>query len=93
MTCRKFGILAAALFLVVALTGCPKDARIKRAASMSNVKTRVATKEFNEAATKDEKIKIAEEYFRNAWKFTQVIDDYLHGREPMEVKAEVVDTK
>lgn len=61
--------------------GCV-DGRTKRAASLLNVKTQVATKEYVAAGTVEDKVKVADEYFGNAADFTQVLDDYLHGRKP-----------
>lgn len=73
---------SAVLILVVLLAGCEKDARIKRQSSLLNVKTQVTAKEFNEAPTPEKKVEIAKEFFDTAPKMTQVLDDYMAGREP-----------
>lgn len=75
---RFFAILT----LLVLMTGCPKDARIKRQTSLVNVKTQVTAKEFKEAPTPEKKVEIATEFFDTAPKMTQVLDDYMSGREP-----------
>ena len=80
---RKAKIICLSAFLVFVLAGCI-DARTKRAANLLNVKTQVAAKEYNAAPTPGEKLKVADEYFRNAGEFTQVLDDYLQGRKPVE---------
>jgi len=68
--------------VLVLLTGCPKDDRIKRQASLLNVKTQVTAKEYKEAPTPEKKVEIATEFFNTAPKMTQVLDDYMFGREP-----------
>jgi len=73
--------LGALILLACMLGGCAKDARIRRSSSLLNVKTQTATREWNAALTAEEKIKVGEEYFRNAYQFTETLDDYLHGRE------------
>jgi len=80
--------------LVLVFSGCAKDARIKRAASLSNTKMKVEAAEYWAATTPEKKLEIADHHFRTMPKFTQVVDDYMHGREPSgptpdEVKAEV----
>lgn len=70
--------------LVVCLSGCTDD-RVKRGASVFNAKTKVAKKEFMAAVTDADKVKVAEEYFRNADEFTQGFEDYLFGRKPAEI--------
>jgi hypothetical protein len=72
----------ALITLLVLLTGCPKDERIKRQSSLLNVKTQVTAKEFNDAPTPEKKVEVAKEYFDTAPKMTQVLDDYMAGREP-----------
>ena len=71
---------------VLVLTGCPKDDRIRRLASLHNVKTHTAAKELKAATTDQQKVEIAEEYFRKAPEETQLIEDYMFGREPTAVK-------
>ena len=71
-----------ALLAVLCLVGCAKDVRIQRASSLLNVKTQVATKEFQAAKEPAAKLAVAEEYFKNASEFTQAMDDYMHGRDP-----------
>lgn len=80
------------LFLSLLFTlGCV-DARIKRAASLANTKTQVEAREFESATTPEEKLKIADRHFKTLPKFTQILDDYVNGRkpvdpEPKEIKA------
>lgn len=74
--------LLAALLLLGILSGCIDD-RIKRQGSLLNVKTQVTANEFNAAATPAEKLKIAGTYFESAPKMTQIMDDYLQGRKPV----------
>jgi hypothetical protein len=83
---RRVAATFAALFLLAFLTGCPADARIKRQASLLNVKTAVASEEFKAAATPEAKVKVAETWFENAPKMTQVLDDYLQGKKPQAPK-------
>jgi len=82
--------------LLLVLAGCSKDARIKRAASMLNVKTQTEAQEYEAAESAERKLEIADHHFKTVPKFTQIIDDYLHGREPKgplpaEVKASLRD--
>lgn len=69
-----------AVVLVLSLAGC-LDSRIKRASSLVNVKTQVEAKEFNEAKTDAEKLQIAKRHFETLPPYTQVLDDYMHGRD------------
>jgi hypothetical protein len=86
----KFLLLS---FLLLGLAGCV-DGRIKQAASLSNVKAQVTAKEYKAAKTPEEKLKIAEEYFNTAPRLTQVVEDYLYGRNvpAAPVKSEVKTT-
>jgi hypothetical protein len=68
--------------LLVSFSGCETDARIKRQASLLNVKTQVTAEEYRKADTPAKKLEIADEFFRTAPKMTQVLDDYMSGREP-----------
>jgi hypothetical protein len=75
------------IIVVLTLTfcsGCSTDDRVKRAASLLNVKTQTADKEFTAAQTDADKVKIATEFFRTASEFTQVIEDYLFKNKPKE---------
>ena len=87
---RKAKLILVAAVLVLA-AGCV-DARIKRQASMLNVKTGVATSEFANAKTDADKIKVANNYFLkgpngepSAQDMTQVLEDYAFGRQPVVV--------
>lgn len=71
-----------AIALLVLVTGCGHDSREQSATNLSNVKTQVAAKEYQAATTPAAKDAIATEYFATEPKFTQVIDDYAHGRPP-----------
>jgi len=81
--------ILAALALTVLLTGCVDD-RIKRQISLTNTRTQVAAKEFNEAATPEEKVKVADRYINGVPErevpgmkhMTQVADDYFQGKDP-----------
>jgi hypothetical protein len=75
----------ALITLLVLMTGCPKDERIKRQSSLLNTKTQVTAKEYEEAPTPEKKVEIATEFFKTAPKMTQVLDDYMFGREPAPV--------
>ena len=70
--------------LLIVLPGCTKDARIKRAAALTNTKMQVEAAEYEAAATLEKKKEIADHHFKTMPKFTQVIDDYLQGRKPQE---------
>jgi hypothetical protein len=70
------------MFFVTMMSGCEKDARIKREASYVNTVTQVAAKEFKAAPTPTEKAKVAEAFFRRIPKHTQNLEDYLHGKKP-----------
>lgn len=78
---RKF--LLPGVLLACLLTGCV-DARVKRASSLSKVKVDVAKEEFDKAKTDADKVKVAGDYFETAPKLIGAVDDYLHGREPVE---------
>ena len=80
--------------LLLLLPACTKDARAKRAASLANVKMQTEAAEYKAAESWEVKKKIADHHFKTMPKFTQVVDDYMHGREPQgptpeEVKADV----
>jgi hypothetical protein len=63
------------------LGGCA-DARLKRQASLLNVKTHVARDEYNAAPTPEAKLVVADAYFRNAADMTQIVENGLFGRPP-----------
>lgn len=69
------------LVLLFLLPACV-DGRIKEASSLVNTKTVVTAKEYKAAKTPEEKVKIADEYFDTAPRLTQVLEDYMYGREP-----------
>ncbi len=71
----------AAIVCLLLLTGCV-DSRLKRQASLLNIKTNVATSEYKTAATPDAKLAVADEYFRNAADMTQLVEDGIFGRKP-----------
>lgn len=77
---RKLRLILFLLFPL--LVGCV-DARIRRAASLTNTKTQVEAKEFEAAKTDAEKLAIAKKHFDTLPKFTQVLDDYVNGRKPV----------
>jgi hypothetical protein len=77
---KKYIVIA--VLTLTFCSGCTSDDRVKRAASLLNVKTQTANKEFTAAQTEADKVKIAAEYFRNAPEFTQVIEDYLFKKKP-----------
>ena len=68
--------------LLICCAGCEQDARIKRQASLLNTKTQVVADEYQKADTPAKKQEIADEYFRTTPKMTQVLEDYMFGREP-----------
>lgn len=68
--------------VLVCCTSCEQDSRIKRQAALVNTKTQVTADEFNKADTPEKKVSIATEFFRTAPRMTQVLDDYMCGREP-----------
>lgn len=67
--------------LLLVLSGCT-DARTKSATALLNAKTQTAAIEYSSAATPEAKDAVAKDYFKSAPAFTQVIDDYAHGRQP-----------
>lgn len=73
------------VIILIIGSGCI-DSRIKRAASLVNVKTTVESKEFSDAKTSEEKLKIAENHFKTLSPLTQVLDDYMQGRKPQDGK-------
>ena len=75
-------MICVAWFALTFLSGCGKDARIRRQASYVNVVTQTAAREFKEAATETEKVKIADTYFERMPKHTQIMEDYLLGKKP-----------
>lgn len=75
--------------LALVMTGCIDD-RIKRQGSLLNVKTQVAAKEYKAADTPDNKNAVADEYFRTAPAMTQVMDDYLQGKDPQKPQVDPV---
>lgn len=74
----SFAVLLLSLFLC----GCPADSRVKRQASLLNVKTATAAAEFKAAPTDADKVKVADEYFRSAPLMTQVVEDWFFNRKP-----------
>jgi len=81
-TISKKGLLILfALVLTTILYGCV-DARMRRAASLVNVKTQTDATEFSTVKTDAEKIVVAKRHFESLPKFTQVLDDYCHGKQP-----------
>lgn len=76
---KKFFVVVALLFL---LGGCAKDVRIQRASSLVNVKMTTEAAEYKAAKTPEEKLKVADRHFETMPKFTQLLDDYMHSREP-----------
>ncbi len=72
--------------LLLILAGCV-DERMKRQASLLNVKTDTAAEEFKAAPTSDAKVEVAKAYFENAPAMTQVISDYLCGVKPAPVQT------
>lgn len=68
--------------LMVSFTGCQIDGRTKRQASLLNTKVQVTADEYKKAETPAKKVEIADEFFRTAPKMTQVLEDYMFGREP-----------
>lgn len=84
-----------ASFLILSLVftaGCV-DSRMKRQASYVNTVTVVAEKEFKAAATDKEKAGVAAKYFERMPKHTQLLEDYLHGREPSTPSPEELEKK
>lgn len=84
-----------ALLLVVLLTGCRSDDRIRRLTSINEAKTETAKKEFTAAPNDAEKVKVADEYFRNADEIARTLNDYAQGRKPRKkpAEAEVIELK
>jgi len=86
-TKMKTTTMAASWLIVVIIlvigSGCI-DSRIKRAASLVNVKTTVEAREFEIAKTPEEKLKIAETHFKTLPPLTQVLDDYMQGKKPVD---------
>lgn len=78
---KRFRLLLA-LPLILMLTGCPRDNRIKRVSSLNRVQVETAKKEFEEAPTPEKKNEIAKEYFETAPDLLGVVDDYMQGRKP-----------
>lgn len=89
---RAFCGLVLAAFVLSSTAGCVDD-RVKRAAAVNNAKVRTAKKEFNAAKTPEEKVKVAEEFFRNEDGFSQAFEDYCFGRQPKTVAVPVPDEK
>jgi PBP1b-binding outer membrane lipoprotein LpoB len=81
--------LALVALLALILTGCIDD-RIKRQSSLLNVKTQVAAKEYKAADTPDKKVAVADEYFRTAPAMTQIMDDYMQGKDPQKPQVDPV---
>lgn len=81
-------LFAATLILLLA-AGCAKDNRAKQGSNLLNVMTETAAKEYKEAKTPEEKDAVATEYFRQAPRFTQTLDDYMHDRPPATIDVPV----
>ena len=79
---RHFHFILVTGLLILVIGGCEADARIKRQTSLVNTKTQVAASEYQQADTPVKKLVVADEYFRTAPKMTQVLEDYMFGREP-----------
>jgi hypothetical protein len=77
------------LFLLVLMSGCAKDDRAKQGSNLLNVMTQTAKKEYEEAPTPPDKDVVATEYFKEAPKFTQALDDYMHDRPPTTIDVPV----
>jgi hypothetical protein len=71
------------VIILVIGSGCI-DSRIKRAASLVNTKTTIESKEFSDAKTTEEKLRIAENHFKTLPPLTQVLDDYMQGKKPVD---------
>ena len=69
------------LAVVLVSAGCT-DKRIKRQSAYVNARMQDDNRRFGEAKTLEEKLKVAEEHFRDLPKHTQVLDDYMHKRKP-----------
>lgn len=82
--------LLLAVLVLSFFPGCVADARIKRQSSLNSVKVETAAAEFKAAETDKAKVEVASEYFTTAPKQIRIVDDYLHGRQPEPIKAEVV---
>jgi len=74
-------LLLPVLFVLLGTVGCT-DVRIKRQASLLNVETKTAAVELENAKTDAEKVKVAKQFFKVAVPQTQVLEDYMFGREP-----------
>ncbi len=70
------------LCFVLMLTGCAKDDRVKRAASLSTVKAEQAKADMAAAATDTEKVKIASDFLDSEIPLLQGVEDYLFERNP-----------
>lgn len=78
---------AVCMLVICCLCGCGGvGERTKRAGRQLNAKTHRAKQEFHGVQTTEAKLKVAEEYFRNAPTETQELEDRLHGRNPKVVK-------
>jgi len=84
---QKFALV---VLLALALAGCSIDDRVKRQGSLLNIKTSVAAKEYKAADTPEKKVVVADEYFRSAPAMTQVLDDYLQGKDPQKPQVDPV---
>lgn len=67
--------------VLVALSGCT-DSRTKSATALLNAKTQTAATEYSTATSPEAKDAVAKDFFKTAPAYTQVIDDYTHGRQP-----------
>lgn len=85
---KKLMIVVVLAFLPY-LTGCTHaDSRTKRAAALLNAKTQVTIQEREAAKTPDEKLAVDDAYFKTAGQFTQVLDDTVHNRKPLDTAIE-----
>jgi len=76
---KQFILILVTLLFV---SGCAVDDRVKRASTVLNAKTQVASNELDKADTPEAKVKVAEDYFKTAPAMTQVLQDYLTGTDP-----------
>ena len=79
---KRIGWLVVAALALTVSTGCGKDARARRAASLNRVQLQTAKKEFEAAPTPVKKNEVAKEYFDTAEPLVGVVDDYMQGRKP-----------
>lgn len=78
-----------ATLILLLVAGCAKDDRAKQGSNLLNVMTLTAAQEYGEATTPPDKDAVATEYFKQAPKFTQALDDYMHDRAPATIDVPV----